>query len=713
MAEDWFAANYEDNPLDATKSFHHDDAYLMEFQRVADFVSSEELRESIPQPSDPGVIEGCPEGLESWLGEHRRFLSGLQDDRLKACAPLAGLFLRGHRGDGYASVLTQLLKLEAGKSRPAIVPDVFPEWIGQLETTQVAAIAKTCEQNAGNWVAAAFEGSPLEVVRPFAAEPSSGESFRIRLERFSAAESVRQALIEERNAGVFISDPEPLEIWLQTSAHLLEQTLAVIADSIPQLLPVEEQGAYCSQYEVVLRAWLDLGTAMITSETVIPPMETILVQCDEVRSGRIINECTRVASAWLQVPLDALFLGSIAVFPPDDAGLNVLQVAITRFVDAVRKWDELARLKDSSGEMGDSELLRLWLADAERVLSPADPATFVDAAGWVRHFYRSDASGDTLAQELYKKLDGLRTTMQSLAAHADDRDLATGAAALELNQLDKLSKYTSRLAEAPEHGFGLKRLGARCRLWWLLRLQSSERPRFCEAIRSHFPSRAGTSTNATGDRRYSPCAGYRDPELKLGGTEEQTRETIDRLAKAYLVCKVIGKCPSKVGKGVQLRGADRDTVLQCVQRLRTLLEAHDAECATKKALEPLKSFMSEDWVENQVQALASGRVAASQCDQLTDMIAKLPELRNSASLCLTLGGLRSPHAKSSGMPRTCSELAGIAAGRSMLIRVQSIIRSHAISARKRRLEEISPVLWGLPTARFGKTPGPSATSWRL
>src|SRR5260370_15129205 len=97
--------------------------------------------------------------------------------------------------------------------------------------------------------------------------------------------------------------------------------------------------------------------------------------------------------------------------------------------------------------------------------------------------------------------------------------------------------------------------------------------------------------------------------------------------------------------------------------------------------------------------MVSWPIEASRGDQLDGLLPKLPELRISASLCSQLAGCD---------PLTPKVLSSLAPVRSLLellpieqlpSRVQSLIRRHAISARKRRLEEISTVLRGLPTAR--------------
>ena len=467
LADDWFAASFEDNPLEVTKAFPHDDAYLTEFQRVlGEFIAAEELRESIPKPLEPDTTEQCLERLENWLGDNRIYLSGLTDDRLKAYVPLIRMFLKGRQGDQYAAVLERLLELESGENTRAVVPDGMSEWIGQFDEDQVASIASTCERHAAHWLASSFEGSPLAVLRTSADESGPGDSFRILLEKFDAAEKVRQELIADGKEGVFLSDPEPLENWLRTSARPFERAFAIAGESSASLLPLEDEAGLCRQYEAVLRAWLDQHSSAPMSEAVLPRMEALLVPCDEQRSGRIINECTRLAAAWLREPLDALLLESIAHFPPDSAGLDRLRGAIKRFVDAVRRRDELAGLGPTSTDPGDPEVLRSWLAEGERVLTPADPTTFEDVARWVRHFYRSEAGGGALAQEIHKRLETLCATMASLAADPDDRSLAEAVATLEIHQLDRLSQLASRLADPHAAGFGLARMKARCRLWW-------------------------------------------------------------------------------------------------------------------------------------------------------------------------------------------------------------------------------------------------------
>ena len=158
-------------------------------------------------------------------------------------------------------------------------------------------------------------------------------------------------------------------------------------------------------------------------------------------------------------------------------------------------------LGPTSTDPGDPEVLRSWLAEGERVLTPADPTTFEDVARWVRHFYRSEAGGGALAQEIHKRLETLCATMASLAADPDDRSLAEAVATLEIHQLDRLSQLASRLADPHAAGFGLARMKARYRLWWWRRA-AWNLPTGSDSARSRpiSPSVASRKGDASGGR---------------------------------------------------------------------------------------------------------------------------------------------------------------------------------------------------------------------
>ena len=696
LADDWVAASFEGNPLEVTKAFPHDEAYLAEFRRVlGEFIAAEEVRESIPKPLDPDATEQCPEGLENWLGDHRIYLSGLTDDRLRAYVPLIRSFSKGGQGDRYAAVLERLLELELVGSTRAVVPDGMLEWIGPFDDAQVASISSTCERHAARWLASSFEGSPLAALRTSADEPGSGDAFRIQLEKFEAAEKVRQGLIAGGKGGGLLSDPEPLENWLRASERPFEQAFDVAGESSTLLLRLEDETGLCRQYEAVLRAWLDHLASVPLGEAVSPRMEALLARCDERRSGRIVDECGRLADAWLRDPPDELLMESLADFPPDSAGWERLRVAIKRYVDAVKRRDELAVLGPTSADPGDPEVLRGWLAEGERVLTSVDPAAFEDVARWVRLFHRSEAGGSP-AQEIHKRLEALCATTATLSADPDDRALADAVAALENHQLDGLSQ----LAGPRVPGFGLARMRARCRLWWWLR--ASRLPR-----RSDAATRADLAFRRERERRRARSE-VEDAVRALGiaigrssweGLEGQVRGVINRLTSAYVVCRVIAKSPGKADKSALLKGGDRDAVLRHVREMRTRLDVHDAERAVRESFESLRSFMSAEWLKAQAEAIASSPMDPGRRDQLDGLLAKLPQLMTSASLCSQLTRCD---------PLTPKLLSSLGRVRSYLEflpndhlsgRVQSIIRLAATSAQKRRLEESSPVLQSLPTAR--------------
>ena len=121
--------------------------------------------------------------------------------------------------------------------------------------------------------------------------------------------------------------------------------------------------------------------------------------------------------------------------------------------------------------------------------------------------------------------------------------------------------------------------------------------------------------------------------------------------------------------------------------------------------------MSEDWLEAQSKAVVSSPIEASQRDQLDGLIAKLPQLGTSASLCSQLAGCDplTPKVLSSlGQVRNLLELLPI---EQLSSRVQSLIRLHAISARKRRLEESLTRPSGLADRFVPRMPRPCVKSF--
>jgi hypothetical protein len=702
LADAWAAARYEDNPLEATKAIPHDDAYLAEFTRVLEgFTTAEEEREAIPKPLKIETTEDCPEGLDDWLGENRVYISSLTDVRLKECAPLIRLFSKSRHGEEYIRILERLTELESVENADIVIPEGFQEWVGRFEEAHVAEIATACERHAAEWLASSFEGNPLEVVQISPSDSSSINLLQVLLENFEAAEAARERLLAAGKVAVSLSDPAPLENWLHTSAAPLERAVVVAGECLPPLLRLEDEAGLCGRYETSLRAWLAEQSSDLLAEPIISRLEALIVPCDEQRAGRIANECTRAAIAWIREHTDPWMLERIAHFPSDDTELDRLTRAIKRYVDEVKRRDLLSVNLPSLTDMGDPDALRRWLDDGERTLTEADPTTYQDVAGWHRLFYRSAASEVAIAQEVHKRLETLHASMASHGAATDDQAFVNAAANVPTDRLPSFSKLASRLAGPDTVGFVLGRIKSRFLLWWWLRSNKLPTgPRSLIQAEFSFRRELERRRIRTEIEDAVRVLGISVEQSSWEGLEAQTRGIIQRLTKAYVVCKIITKCPGKIDKSALLKGGNRDAVVRYVRDTHAFLNARAAEQSVQDAFESLKPFMYEDWLESRAKPMNSRSIEADQHDHLDTLLEKLPGLKASAALHWQLAGCD---------PLTPKVLACFEQIRSQLelepieqlpARIHSLVRRHAISARKRRLEESSPILRGLSTTRL-------------
>ena len=203
------------------------------------------------------------------------------------------------------------------------------------------------------------------------------------------------------------------------------------------------------------------------------------------------------------------------------------------------------------------------------MLTPADSTTYEDVACWFRHFYRSESGGDALAQQIRRKLESLHASMASLAADPEDGALDEAAATLEIRRARAGYRNTPPDSSTRRrHGFGLEQIKSRCLPVVVAPLEEACRRDPISARRADIAFRRELERRRV--RREIEDAvrvlGISLERINLGGAgSSKPAAVIDRLTNAYLVCKVIAKCPRKGDKPTLLRRGDRDAVLRYVR----------------------------------------------------------------------------------------------------------------------------------------------------
>jgi len=144
------------------------------------------------------------EALEADLDQHHAALHA--DD------PASGL--------SYRLVLADLIGFAAGERPPIDVPSLRAV-LGPLDAGQVATLQEILGPLARLWLPAAYEDSPLEVLKPFSADEGALAAFRSDFDAFLQAEEARSTALAETAQAFPIEDPEPWRHWEAQHAHPL------------------------------------------------------------------------------------------------------------------------------------------------------------------------------------------------------------------------------------------------------------------------------------------------------------------------------------------------------------------------------------------------------------------------------------------------------------------------------------------------------------
>ncbi|KAA5599010.1 protein kinase [Blastochloris sulfoviridis] len=139
-------------------------------------------------------------------------------------------------GLSYRDLLAALIGLEA-QGTVVDAPGLRPLFQA-LGRGRMAAIEEVCSSLARLWLDAAFEDSPLEVLRPFSADASVAQAFKADLSAFIKAEVARRDGLAATTGAFDVDEPEAHAAWLAANGAMLE--------GMPDLT---RQG---------LAAWLDL-----------------------------------------------------------------------------------------------------------------------------------------------------------------------------------------------------------------------------------------------------------------------------------------------------------------------------------------------------------------------------------------------------------------------------------------------------------------------
>jgi AAA domain/Protein kinase domain/REase_MTES_1575/Protein of unknown function (DUF4011) len=693
LAEEWLAAAYEGNPLEATLPLPHDRATSSEFQRLlAQISDAEAARLEIPTPADPQQVLHCPTELSDWLDRHRSIFARWDDRQPAEFSAFLPLFRQGDSGIDYTHILQRLMELERGWPRSAVVSSRLSEWIGTFDAARAEAIATTCEQNGDSWLAARFEGNPLAVVR-LVLTIEECKWFRSGVEHLVAVEERRSQAVASGNDDIEVSEPDLVVEWLDQCEESVVTAVEMAGDMVSGLLPHPDPVEICDRYENILRNLQEHLSALPSIDVSIAPLSELLVNCDSVRLNRIAKECGQVAVLWVKARIDPQLLDAVTLLPQDQDACTQLQSAISEYVAAERVRDaKLAAFHVSAQSKDVTPGIRDWLAHHKAFIERTDEDRFLDAVQW-QPLFRAEPGSISPAEQLRRRLLDLTREIQQLAdAAPTDPALEQVAASLDARRIAEVSSRLPPLLTGSVAWFDWKRFLAKRRLRsWLRSLEINWNDETPHQLEESF-------RRETERRRIRRDLEQVSKALSVGvdftdwhAVESEVRRITERLVAAFHLCKAVIACPVVPDRRLPLNGWEWAGLMEWMSEQQASLDFLEARQASWNALNALRPTMSTLWVECQEREIARGRSESSRFAYLDGLVSEVARLADVAAFRQQLAGCDelTPRALSALSP--INESLSSLPAECLASEVIRQVRSHWVTAYKQAIEVESPL----------------------
>ncbi|RWB93114.1 MAG: DUF4011 domain-containing protein [Mesorhizobium sp.] len=165
------------------------------------------------------------EALEMDLDQHHR--------ALHAVDPATGV--------SYRLLLGDLIGFDAGESAPIDVPALRAQ-LGSLDVGEIATLQEACGPLARLWLPAAYEDSPLSVVKHFAADAGTRADFVRDFNTFVRCERARTEVVQRTPDAVAFEDPGLYRDWDQRHLPLFLALQDAERERLARWLPLLEAG---------------------------------------------------------------------------------------------------------------------------------------------------------------------------------------------------------------------------------------------------------------------------------------------------------------------------------------------------------------------------------------------------------------------------------------------------------------------------------------
>jgi primosomal replication protein N'' len=408
----------------------------------------------------------------------------------------------------------------------------------------------------------------------------------------------------------------------------------------------------------------------------------------------IEETCSSLAPLWLASRYEGSALGVLREFQVDDAIEDALSSDLRSFEAAESHRAEVLRGSAPSFEVEDPAPYLRWLDSSEATLSELDETSRQRLAAWYELFKRTEGTVAPPGYAIIVGLEEQQAALEKLDERLHDSALSEPLSILPFPRLAQLLICSASACEPPSF-FGkvnpVRWSRVRRAREYLAELGESAESKAFERLRGALelerqlrPIRGALASAA--EALHLPPA--RSP-TSLAALKVHLASLLGMLTRVRVAAAAADCCPNTGERDVMALAKDKETYRRAIARVHSALARHAARESSRKALQPLSSWFSEDWIRRMDASLA---LAEPTQQRLEEIRKALPTLRPYQAFRARTASVGSEVlAVFAELRRHEAEL-GLMAAHQLRVEIGRIIRREALLSWKSRLESLHPEL---------------------
>ncbi len=268
----------------------------------------------------------------------------------------------------YRQILGELISLEEQEARRPQDVLGIRSLFRDKSWRDVFDSEEACGSVAKEWLAANFEGNPLEAALPHAHDSATAQEFQRILSEFSEIEKERLRIPKPPDHAGSLECPEGLEGWLAQNRSALGNLDDSHWDQNAALIPLFRQGRSVDIYSQILQRLLELERGRTRPPVASSGLEEWIGTLTASLANAIAEACELSADVWWPAKVEGSPLALIrSVLSPESS--DTFRNKYGRFLAAEETRLRLVASADSPVDVQEPEQFEKWLSDYQEPVS--------------------------------------------------------------------------------------------------------------------------------------------------------------------------------------------------------------------------------------------------------------------------------------------------------------------------------------------------------